>query len=143
MMSGEHYMVNGHVLPGQLVEAIRAGWVEHIDKDAAANRLGVDCTHLSFFRLDYVLGLLANDWLNLPEEYRGFVSDAATPGDIDPQMSVVFGEVVSDSPLALDFRKSPPSVVAYPWPLWVQIAEDVDDFLEKLDPGRVLRRPSE
>jgi len=139
MAASERIVVNGNDIPTDLAAAIEAGWIEHVDRDAAAARLGVSCRHLSFYRMSYITGLLAGDWLRLPDAYRGSPGGDVLPGNIDPATSLCFGEVESDSPLAIDFRTNPPSVVAFPWPRWVRVSNDVSEFLEKLDPGGVLR----
>lgn len=134
--------LNGHTLPAELVDAINGDWIKNVDKDAVAKELGVSCGYLHFFRADYISGLMAKDWLELPEPYRGSTDAQVPPGDIEPAMSVVIGEVESDSPLAVDFRTSPPSVVAYPWPKWVTVASDISELLDKLDPSGKLRAQS-
>ena len=132
--------VNGLFLPADLVGALAAEWVERVDKAAAGRRLNADLRGLRFFELDFVLGPLAAQWLELPSEFRGSADPDDPPGDIDPSTSVVFGEGVADQPIALDYRTARPSVVTLnSRGHWQMLAESADVFLDHLDPEGELR----
>lgn len=55
------------------------------------------------------------------------------PGDIDPRLAVIIGDAEGDSPIALDYRVSPPRVVhlggdgchSY----WMELAPDYESLM--------------
>lgn len=140
-MNNHRVTANGHEVPHDLVAAITAGWVDRISKAEVGAALGFNCSHLRLYSLDYITGRLIADWRSAPSEYLGAASDDRPPGDIDRERSVVVGEIEPESPVAVDFRTTPPSVVALIWPGWIRLAATTKEFLELLDPGGELRGP--
>jgi hypothetical protein len=65
--------------------------------------------------------------------YLGNASASYQPGDIDPGRALIIGESESDSPIALDYRISPPRVVYFGdvdhTSYWLEVARSYDDFV--------------
>lgn len=130
-------VVNGLVVPAALVDVLLDDWTQNLDKALASSRIGVDMRGLRLFDLDFVVGPLAAQWLELPEEFLGTPCSERRPGDIDPVRSVAFGESVADQPIALDYRTPEPSVVALDSRgRWIEIASSASEFLARLDASR-------
>ncbi|MBF9128523.1 hypothetical protein I0C86_05900 [Plantactinospora sp. S1510] len=79
------------------------------------------------------------DEIDYDDEFRqlyiGEPDPANPPGDIDPQMSLLLGDLGSDQPFALDFRRSmeAPSVVYLDSTMrWVEVAPTIDAFIVEL-----------
>ncbi|GAA3767617.1 hypothetical protein GCM10022225_62550 [Plantactinospora mayteni] len=67
--------------------------------------------------------------------YIGTPDPANPPGDIDPQMSLLLGDLGADQPFALDFRRSmdAPSVVYLDSKMrWVEVAPTIEALIAEL-----------
>ena len=67
--------------------------------------------------------------------YIGRPDPANPPGDIDPQMSLLLGDLGPDQPFALDFRRSmdTPSVVYLDKKMrWVEVAPTIEALIAEL-----------
>lgn len=143
MKSNLSELVNGLPLPPSLLEAIHTGrWLApSIEKLEAAFPLAVNADepiqHPVFFDLEGMQR--ENDgWSQeiLPS-YVGQTDGKAQPGDINPVLSVVIGDLGPDRLIALDYRPSDekPRVVYLTdndGPRWVEAAPDIETLLCRL-----------
>jgi hypothetical protein len=64
------------------------------------------------------------------ERYLGAESGTFPPGNIDPRRTIFIGQAEPDSPIALDFRCSPPRVVYFgDAGYWLELFPDYDSFI--------------
>lgn len=65
--------------------------------------------------------------------YLGTPSRIHPPGDIDPRRAVIIGEAEPDSPIALDYRTTPPRVVYFGdvehESCWLELAPSYDALI--------------
>ena len=65
--------------------------------------------------------------------YLGRASSEFLPGNIDPDLAIFIGEPEPDSPMALDYRTTEPSVVMMlENGLFLKVADSIEEFLHKL-----------
>jgi len=68
--------------------------------------------------------------------YIGRQSSDYQPGDIDPKLTCIIGHAEPDSPIALDYRTSPPRVVYMGQinneSVWIQLAPDYETFIQAI-----------
>jgi len=137
---GREIRINGFLLPMELVEIISDG------QNIVARDFSALATYVSDMdkpQLEILsLSLLTKEnaaWLRQKDPmFLGAKDPLITPGDIDPQNSILFGDFGpgSDQPLALDYRASlvQPKVIILKWSpygknnRWVQIAENFAQF---------------
>jgi hypothetical protein len=61
--------------------------------------------------------------------FLGAPNSDAWPGDIEPKKAVIIGEIAYESPIALDFRQTPPTVVYVGnRTLWYQLSRSYADL---------------
>lgn len=141
--------INGLPLPRDLLALIEAGrWRCPADL-SGVDRLFPDRGEFKLYSLDYMpfenhhwvrhfedrhwLGRFGPTFLGSPESVQA-------PGDIDPKLSVLIGDlgIGYDQPIALDYRPSmeDPPVVTLEWVhpardnRWVKVANDIREFAE-------------
>jgi hypothetical protein len=79
-------------------------------------------------------------WLdNMPEDYRGFYlgqpGRRRPPGDVDPDRSMLIGDLGPDQPFALDYRPSlaTPSVIYLCTTAdWIEVAPNIETLIQRL-----------
>ena len=106
--------INGLELPSSLVADMTARRTKLSAAETAA--FGARLVHVErpFPELcDYEWMVRENRFWKTPDvqHYLGAPSQVHAPGDIDPRRAVVIGFAEPDSPVALDYRTSPPRVV--------------------------------
>lgn len=76
------------------------------------------------------------------EPYLGTPSTEHPPGDIDPNRTLIIGEAEPDSPIALDYRTTPPRVIYFGdvgyVSYWLELAGSYEALIANLriDPTR-------
>ncbi|HEY1066181.1 MAG TPA: hypothetical protein VGE52_08730 [Pirellulales bacterium] len=73
----------------------------------------------------------------LGENYLGVAGEGVSPGDIDPALAVLIGDLGPDRLLALDYRKSitRPSVIGLTssrHAKWQYVAADIEEFMRAI-----------
>ena len=77
------------------------------------------------------------------ERYVGVESSFFSPGNIDPQRTVLIGQAEPDSPIALDFRCSPPRVVYFgDAGYWVELFPNYESLIAAISPTAPDRPPT-
>ncbi|WP_152991412.1 SMI1/KNR4 family protein [Frankia sp. R43] len=69
------------------------------------------------------------------EFYLGVENSEKPPGNLTPHQSLIIGDLGPDMPFALDYRAScsrPAVVELTTYDNWRYVADDIDEFLEKL-----------
>lgn len=142
MTNSYNVFINKLPLPQGLLDLIDAGrWRLPADQskvDIAFPERG----ELRLFSLSY-MPFENEHWINETNPvFRGVPDDANPPGDIDPQQSVLIGDLGLgyDQPIALDYRVSlqEPRVLTLKWSQtgranrWVEIAPNIRAFGEML-----------
>jgi len=130
-------LVNGLPLPQPLVRAVHDGrWVA--PRPEAQRPVFGESDETALF---YSLEMIHRENAEWPGRkgpaFFGHPSRSQPPGDIDPARSVLIGDLGPDCMVALDYRTSidTPCVVYLKRekPLWVRIAESVEELLDLLD----------
>jgi hypothetical protein len=138
--------IEGRPLPGEIVAAMERGeWKFPRDDSITASIFTEAPT--SSARL-YSVELMVTEnaaWRasapDQQEQYGGPGSEAEAEGYlvIDPQSSILIGDLGYDMPVALDYSVSPgrPRVVYLPSraPGWIEVARDVPEFLRLIKTG--------
>lgn len=142
-MTAERVLVHGHPLPPQIRDAIDNGtWVLPSAAEKIKRLFGQAASPGA--KLYCVEGMVRETeaWANAPEEelahYGGPGADAGDFLTLDPQASVLIGDLGYDMPIALDYgfpaSADRPRVVYLPAgaPGWIEVAADVSSFMERL-----------
>lgn len=143
-MTSEPVLIRGLPLPRQIQDAIEGGtWTLPSDTETV-ERLFTE-TASAEGKLYAVKGMISETeaWANEPDEqlahYGGPNAEAGGYLTLDPERSVLIGDLGYDRPIALDYSLSPerPRVLYLPStaPGWVEVAPDVPSFLERLRIG--------
>ncbi len=130
--------VNGMPVPSLWVERLRQESLRKVSRVTLEEVFGhEDVVDPLFF--DEVQIINENsDWRHEESEaYIGKANDLSQPGDIDPERSLIIGDLGPDRLIALDFREnlSAPSVVYltdHRGATWIEVASSIEDFLSKL-----------
>ena len=139
--------INGLPLPPDLLALINAGrWKFPDDLTAVKHIFPVWHEALSYASgaMLYMLDSMQREnksWLEEKDPmFIGAPDTTKTPGDIDPKLSVLIGDLGwgSDQPIALDYRHSRdhPRVLTLEWSeyalnnRWIEIAPDIQSFAE-------------
>lgn len=145
--------IEDHPVPVQIVDAINRGEWTFPSDVSAMRRLFTEAPTPSA-KL-YSLELMATEseaWrAEPPEQHKRYGGPGAKAKGyliVDPQSSVLIGDLGFDMPIALDYSLSPdrPRVVYLPSraPGWIEVASDVSEFLRLIKaapqpPGRSPR----
>jgi hypothetical protein len=137
-----NHAINGLPLPQTLVDAITEGQWRNPGTDALRRvfrEAPVDPTFYGFRRLERENAR----WRKEDDPaYFGRPDGKQPPGDIDPEQSLLIGDMGPDLPIALDFRASPddPRVLYLHsgGDSWITIAASFEELLVKL--GLAARR---
>ncbi len=133
-------IIDGLPVPSVLLRAVRQGrWVAP-DRSSSMYRevFGDDAVVPQFLPLSR---MTANRrWLDdMPEDYRGFYlgqpDRQRPPGDVDPDQSLLIGDLGPDQPFALDYRPSlaGPSVIYLSTTAdWIEVAPNIETLIERL-----------
>ncbi|MCZ7423684.1 MULTISPECIES: SMI1/KNR4 family protein [unclassified Micromonospora] len=133
-------IIDGLPVPSVLLNAVRQGrWVAP-DRSSSTYRdvFGDDAVVPQFLPLSR---MTANRrWLDdMPEDYRGFYlgqpDRQRPPGDVDPDQSLLIGDLGPDQPFALDYRPSlaAPSVIYLSTTAdWIEVAPNIETLIERL-----------
>jgi hypothetical protein len=134
------HSIAGLPIPRELVEVIQAGrWGPPADPQVCIETFGEPPDHALFYDLDE-MSRQNRSWQDSSvEEVFGYPVEGHSVG-IDPARSVLIGDLGPDMPIALDFRNSEsnPAVLYRAFngiPVWVQIADNVSELLERLKIG--------
>jgi len=69
-------------------------------------------------------------------DYLGAISNAVSPGDVDPKLTLIIGEAEPDSPIALDYRTSPARVIYFGDVNcdchWIELSPDYGSLIQSL-----------
>jgi hypothetical protein len=136
--------IEGHPLPEEIVSAITRGEWKFPRDDSVMARIFTEVP-TSAARL-YSVDLMVTEnaaWRASPPEqqklYGGPGSQTEGYLAIDPQSSLLVGDLGYDMPVALDYSVSPgrPRVVYLPSraPGWIEVARDVPEFLRLIKAG--------
>lgn len=153
-MSGQQaVVVEGHRVPAEIVDAISRGEWKLPADEAAITRLFAEPPTVSA-RL-YPLELMASEtaaWRAAPPEqhrlYGGPGSEHEGYLIVDPQASLLIGDLGFDMPIALDYSvpAASPRIVYLPSNAtgWIEVARDAGEFLRQISaasqrPGRSPR----
>jgi hypothetical protein len=141
--------INGLPLPRYLLALIEAGrWRCPADL-SGVDRLFPDRGEFQLYSLDY-MPFENHHWVRHFEDrhwldryapmFLGSVDAVKAPGDIDPRLSVLIGDlgIGYDQPIALDYRPSMeyPQVVTLEWSYpardnrWVKVANNIREFAD-------------
>ncbi|MCP4351429.1 MAG: hypothetical protein GY795_38675 [Desulfobacterales bacterium] len=90
---------------------------------------------------DYDLMLRDNKIWYKPQDIIGFYlgefSNDYPPGNADPRLTVIIGTSEPDSPIALDYRTSPPRIIylcdVENKTLWIEAAKNFESLMSKLE----------
>lgn len=137
-------VIEGHPLPEEILSAIGRGEWKFPGDDSMMARLFTEAP-TSAARL-YSVELMVTEnaaWRASPPEqqklYGGPGSQAEGYLVIDPQSSLIIGDLGYEMPVALDYSVSPgrPRVVYLPSraPGWIEVARDVPEFLRLIKAG--------
>lgn len=136
-----HVYVDGLPVPPALLDMMRAGrWIAPASGESYLRIFGEPAYGPVFLDLDQMRrNARWIDDIDYDEEFRqlyvGKPDPVNPPGDIDPQLSLLLGDLGSDQPFALDFRRSmeAPSVVYLDRQMrWVEVAPSVESFIAGL-----------
>ncbi|ONM50608.1 hypothetical protein [Nocardia donostiensis] len=131
--------INGLPLPAALAAAIEEErWVAPSDETILEQVFTEKPQDPSFYTFDY-MQVENQQWQGVATrhpELCGTPDDSMPPGDIDPNLSVLIGDLGYDMPFALDFRTSrtAPRVIyaSLSSGLWITVATRIEDLLTKL-----------
>jgi hypothetical protein len=141
--------INGLPLPSDLLTLIHTGRWKFPDDLTAVKRIfpvwHKALSHASGNML-YTLDYMPHGNQSWPEEkdpmFIGAPDPVKAPGDIDPKLSVIIGDLGhgSDQPIALDYRSSMdhPRVLTLEWSYlalnnrWIEVAPNIQSFAELL-----------
>lgn len=144
-------MARSFVLPPALQRALKSGvWTErgrpkdgvwtdkkHIELICAVMKWPYDSKPEPVcFSLEGMIGDIAF-WDDEPGMYLGTPHPTIVPGTVDPKRTLIIGEMDYETPFALDYRTSPPSVIQFHWEksgqYWKKIADSIEELLERLE----------
>jgi hypothetical protein len=138
-MTSDKYVIGGHRLPQDLIDAIETGkWSTPVDQHKLQEVfLHESVDHPLLFDLESLHRENSNWSKETLDAYLGKRDEQFPPGDIDPSQSVLIGDLGPDKLIALDFRKnsSKPRVlylVGNEEPRWVEAASDIGTLLHRL-----------
>jgi hypothetical protein len=134
--------INGLPLPEALCSAIEEGrWAPPGDELQLAQVFTEKPQEPSFYTLEYMKAE-NHRWPGVESRlpmYLGSPDEASPPGDIDPTMSILIGDLGYDMPFALDFRPSraEPRVIYLTLQngRWITVAPTIEVFLTRLGLG--------
>ncbi|WP_433288499.1 hypothetical protein [Micromonospora sp. CA-244673] len=135
-------LVDGLPVPQALVELSQQGrWIPPSDPERFKSVFGDRAMQPVFLPLAQIRPNASwIDQIDYDEEVRqlyiGKPNQKAPPGDIDPHMSLLLGDLGPDQPFSLDFRRSleSPSVIYLgSRPGWVEVAPSFDALVDALD----------
>ena len=144
-MSDQHVTtIEGHPLPEEIVAAIGRGQWRFASDASVLARIFTEAPTLAA-RL-YSLELMVTEnaaWRASPPEQQSLYGGPGNRAEgyltIDPQSSLLIGDLGFDMPVALDYSVSPdrPRVVYLPSraPGWIEVARDVPEFLRLINAG--------
>lgn len=132
--------INGLPLPRELVDALEDGrWQRSVDSITFQCVFGDEPTDPSLYNIDD-MQRENRTWVQQHDPvYLGRPSDEHPPGDIDPERSVLIGDLGPDMPFALDYRSNDatPRVVYLDLEgRWREVAPDIGQLLAALGIGR-------
>jgi len=133
-------LVAGLPLPRALVEVVESGrWTTPPEVGLLETVFRDRPTHPRFYSLQGIINETEHWRTEIDPEilewYLGSPSDAAPPGDISQQESVLIGDLGPDRPFALDYRRnreSPSVVYLTTYNGWLEVAPNVETFLSML-----------
>lgn len=126
--------INGLPLPAALVTAIRNDAWTNFDAATLSQVFKADPEDPCFYTLE-LMQLENENWPIFAKRIPGLCGNpdiSRPPGDIDPLLSLLIGDLGPDLPFALDFRTSllSPRVLFTPTAgRWVTIAPRIEDLL--------------
>jgi hypothetical protein len=130
--------INDLELPQRLVEVLREGrWRGRLNATKFSASIGMKAPLPLLYDLEGIRGANRHWRAEKRDVYLGTPSAGSpTPGDIDPNRSLLIGELEPDVMIALDYRTEPPSVVfCLPdAPLlspWTRVAASIDECLQR------------
>jgi hypothetical protein len=130
--------INGLRLPSLMMASIDDGTWDVKGKDWHAVFPAAEVQYPMFYSLDLMRRANAT-WLHETRSmFLGIENGIATPGILEPALSVLIGEIDSDSMIALDYRNvdQGPSVAFLNMDgQWVVVAENFNDFWRRLVTG--------
>jgi hypothetical protein len=126
-----------------LIEALQDGrWCGRPDPTHLSKSLGISAPLPLLYDLAGIEGTNRHWVSERRQVYVGVPSESPVPGDMDPELSLLIGELEPDVMIALDYRSNPPSVaICLPdAPLmspWTAVAVSIEEFLDRaaLDRG--------
>jgi len=135
--------INGLPLPDALRSAIEEErWVPPADRLLLARVFGEKPQGAKFYTLEY-MAIENRRWPAVESRlpiYVGSPDESVPPGDIDPRMSVLIGDLGYDMPFALDFRPSrtEPRVIYLTLETgrWITVALTIEALLDRLGLSR-------
>jgi hypothetical protein len=135
--------INGLPLPDALRSAIEEDrWAPPADHLLLTRVFGEEPQGASFYTVEYMRSENRR-WPEVESRlpiYLGSPDESAPPGDIDPRMSVLIGDLGYDMPFALDFRPSrvAPRIVYLTLETgrWITVAPTIEALLDRLGLSR-------
>lgn len=139
MTSVNELAINRLAIPSALTAAMTSGrWPERPDTARLREIFSEELVYPRLYSEDTMRAINAS-WKNENDEiYVGQSSERNPPGDIDPSLSLLIGELGPDQLIALDYRTSSsnPRVLyltdASSFP-WRQVADSVDELIARIN----------
>ncbi|MBF6136256.1 hypothetical protein IU501_25045 [Nocardia otitidiscaviarum] len=130
--------INGLPLPKTLVGAIAEGRWKAPDTRLLKQVFGEEPQQPNFYSLEY-MRTENRHWIDVAAQAPtlcGHPDESTPPGDIDPALSVLIGDLGYDQPFALDFRTSrvEPRVIyaSLQSGRWITVAPQIEHLLRQL-----------
>ena len=131
--------INGLHLPQTLIRALEDGTWAEAGKDWFAVFPPQEIGRPELFRID-LMRQINGEWRRreMPVIFYGVADGSAMPGALDPERSLLIGEVENEALFGLDYRDrgaSPSVVFLNTYVRWVEIAGSFDEFWRRLTGG--------
>ena len=128
--------INGLRLPPRLIQALDDGTWIAAGKNWTAVFAPQEIGRTELFRLEE-MRKINRQWRQreIPPEFHGVADGSVTPGDLEPESSLLLGEIENEALFALDYRPAeggPRVVYLNKYAKWVEIAPTFDDFWHRL-----------
>jgi hypothetical protein len=128
--------INGLRLPPRLTQALSDGTWTATGKNWPAVFPPQEIGRTELFRLEEMLKI-NGQWRQreIPPEFHGEADGSVSPGNLEPESSLLLGEIENEALFALDYRPvegGPRVVFLNKYGRWLEIATTFDDFWHRL-----------
>jgi hypothetical protein len=137
--SGDVPAINGLAIPSALTAAMMSGrWPESPDIARLRNVFPDEPVRPRLYS-EATMRAINRSWASENDEvYVGQASERNPPGDIDPALSLLIGELGPDQLIALDYRTSSSSprvlyLTGASRSPWRQVADSINELIERLN----------